>query len=307
MALADPVNGRSTAECIVEVRKFLVGAFPADAVSLERLIAPDGHPRGYEHLDLALSIVPVQLSDQQVRELRTFYVLLTAYYFLLDSVVDGHLEDPLDAAFLTHLSSGAFLALAGCLSGGECDHDAIIQKVFAHVSENANSMRSETTMFSEPLTRNQSDERRSIIGRSNSALLLYYLLYDLASISPDERLIQTLRDFTICIQNADDFGDWEEDFENRRWTPFLKSCFEEIGSIPSRDELAERIYCRGKYELWAAEIIRDLDSVAENLAFLNSQRTAILKAWIERRRQQFYDALIEVVAAKQGLQSGEVS
>lgn len=247
---------------------------------------------------MALAVLDIELPAAAIEEIRYGYVLLSGYYFLLDSVVDGHLLKTSDALYLTHLLSESMIAFeeASYLVGRRLGDIAITLR--RHINSNAAAILLESQTFDSPLTENHPSDYESIVGRSNSSLLLYYVLYELIGIEPDEVLLGILRDFTFYVQLADDFGDWQEDFAGRRWTPFLRFCFSNIGKVGEESDLSTFIFIRGGYEMWVSRIIRGLREIRSRLNQHNASGLDLLSLWIDKKIDSYFTELASVLDVK---------
>jgi hypothetical protein len=284
-----------------ELRLWLQRSFSAeDAQRLyERCMYGRGAPLGAAHPLVACELAAVDLEPRVMRAISIAYMLLTAYYFLLDSGTDGHPEDPVDLADLTLLLSGAWTALsevADALDQGRAPR--MIARCLLRMSENAAAIRLEADQVRTWRERDEGESRRSIVGRSNSALLLYELVCIAGGRECDSEVAAILEDYLIAIQESDDLDDWRRDMAAGRWTPFLKRCAGPTDAAPALEDIARHVYIAGGYERQAARVIYGLERVADRLARHSGDReTHVLKCWAEQRTVRVR-ALEEWVAIK---------
>jgi hypothetical protein len=257
-----------------------------------------GIPLGYEHVAMLAEYCGVEDGSPGLRELTMGYVLISAYYFLLDAVADGHLANPVDCVYLTHLLAGGLEKISDSVVLADSSATSRARKVIhSHISENAAAIRLEKQLQENPFEIAPEEERRNIIGRSNSALLLFELmtlLYNQKS-RPQDRLI--LEDIIYYLQLGDDLSDWREDFSSLRWTSFLRRCLSVLGRIPTEPELEVHVYLSGCYEEWASLIIRGLNSASTTLA-ARENRPLKLIGLVESQKAMLEAALTDWITAK---------
>lgn len=284
-----------------ELLPWLQRSFSAeDAQRLyERCMYGRGAPLGAAHPLVARELAAVDLEPRVMRAVSVAYMLLTAYYFLLDSGTDGHPEDPVDLADLTLLLSGAWTALsevADALDQGRATQ--MITRCLLRMSENAAAIRLEADQVRRWRECDEGESRRSIVGRSNSALLLYELVCIAGGRECNSEVTAILEDYLVAIQESDDLDDWRKDMAAGRWTPFLKRCAGPADAAPALEDIARHVYIAGGYERQAARVIDGLKRVADRLARHRGDReTHVLKCWAEQRTVRVR-ALEEWVAIK---------
>lgn len=286
-----------------QVYSRLCSLFPNDAPDLMRLCIRNDFPLGYNHPDLALELVDAVIPEKALADLRVGYVFISAYYFLLDSVADKHLENDSDLVYLSHLLSGAitlfqesvFLCCPSRLQ-------TVTRLLCSHISENAAAMTLEANLQTDAFNDDHDKDRASIIGRSNSALLLYHILYVITDKEPDPQIIACVSDLIYYVQLGDDLGDWEKDFIAKRWTSLLRTCFKRKGRILSVEELNREIFVTGVYEEKLSIIIHGLDSVANKLESRKDISSKAFRDWLTSLRNNFKKGLTELVATKISIQ-----
>jgi hypothetical protein len=242
-------------------------------------------PLGASHPPVALELANVELEPATARALSVAYMLFTAYYFLLDSGTDGHPEDPVHLADLTLLLSGAWVALMRAVSHlDEGRVERVFELCLSRMAENAAAIRTEAGQIASWRDRDEIAGRRSSVGRSNSALLLYELVCVLGRRESDPVVIELLEEYLAVIQESDDLDDWRADLCAGRWTPFLKRCAEHVAGEPSLEKITRRIYLEGEYERQAANVIRRLGQVRTGVArHLDCETAHVLACWRKQR------------------------
>ncbi len=288
--------------------KWLVEAFgPEDGERLYgHCMRDQKEPLGSTHLMAAMELARVEVGPDVARPLAVAYMLLTAYYFLLDSGTDGHPDSPVDLADLTMLLSGAWVALRE--AGRSLDEervDEMIRRSLARMVENAAAIRLEATQIGSWRNRDEEASRRSSVGRSSSALLLYELVCIVGGRDCEQEAIAILEEYLAVIQESDDLDDWRDDLEAGRWTPFLKRCAEAAGGEPTPDAVMGQVYLGGGYERQAANVIRRLGDLTDRLEpRLDAPSSRLLRCWAMQREMR-ERALTEWVATKLRLARGE--
>ena len=273
--------------------------FPGDENKLRRFYRSSrGIPLGYEHTGMLAELCDVKLDSAGFKELTLGYVLLSSYYFLLDAVVDGHLEDVTDSVYLTQLLAGALGKIDEAASlANPTIRPKLRPLIFAHISQNAEAICTEKRLHAEPFELAIEDERRSIIGRSNSALLLYELIAEIYSCEPTRESRIILEDIVYYLQLGDDLSDWREDFRASRRTLFLRRCVGGIGALPTERALEEFVYLSGFYEEWAGDIVGGLSSISTLLHGRRPQPTGLISL-VDSQRMDLENALRDWIAAK---------
>ncbi len=233
------------------------------------------------------------------RDLRIAYVFLSAYYFLLDATVDEHLYKKTDALYLTHLLSASCLLFCRVCYRLVPNKVGEIQKdVFSHVAGNAWAVRTELEFQKKPLEPNEEDEFDSVVGRSNSVLLLYRIIAKLTGTEVKPQLVKLLNDLVFFIQLGDDLGDWRIDFRAQRWTSTIRSCFHQQGRILSEAEMEQELYLSGFYEQRSARIINGLNAVLFGLESSPDFSSHTLLPMIRKLRERVYGLLTDMVSVK---------
>lgn len=200
-----------------------------------------------------------ELAEESYVDLSVGYVLISGYYFLLDSVVDGHCAEPTSAVFLTHLLGGAMLRFNRLIQRENPSAAADWFTAFSDYCEaNAEAVRLEKKLISTPMKLNPEDDRLSIVGRSNSFLLLYRLVCILHREESSAEVARALEALVYYLQLGDDLGDWREDFLAGNYSSTLRACFLECGRVLDLRSLEEFLYLSGFYEVRCIEIIRGL-------------------------------------------------
>jgi hypothetical protein len=265
------------------LREWLVDAFgPEDA---DRVYAHctrgRGEPLGASHFSVAEELADVELDSSIARPLDVAYMLLTAYYFLLDSATDGHPDDPVLLSDLTLLLSGVWVALRQAGDNLKKEQvDEMVRLCLSRMGENAAAIRGEAEQIGSWQGRDERASRRSSVGRSNSALLLYELVCVAGGRRRDPEVLQILEEYLALIQESDDLDDWRDDLDAGRWTPFLKRCAEAAGGEDGQEAIVRVVYLEGGYERQAAIVIRRLRDATHRLAQrLERRPSLVLRCW----------------------------
>ena len=132
---------QSTPQEIV-LQEFL-RAFPEDAAVRPLLCNKAGYLLGFDHAGMLAQPANFTAEDE-LPNIRRPYVWLSSYYFLLDSVIDGHSKNRLDALYLTHLltlSVQELLALTQRLVPTKTAE--VCDLMCRHTSRNATAVRIE--------------------------------------------------------------------------------------------------------------------------------------------------------------------
>lgn len=223
-------------------------------------------PLGIDHPLIIQNLVGGSLSKSDFENVKVGYVLITAYYFLLDAVVDEHLKNKLHPLYLTHL-----LALS-CQKFGEILYSKKIKNpenfnraFYRLISENALAIRLENEFSLNPLYYSEKEEYESITGRSNSSIMLLELISFLTGKNEISNIKKILQEFAFYVQLGDDLADWREDYNTKKYTSFLREIFSKHGRILNEEHLEEEIYLTGIFEARALKVINGLENVLISL------------------------------------------
>lgn len=282
------------------VRRRLSTLFPNDAETLLKIcLAEAGTPLYFGHVDILAELVPNPIERSLKDDLCIGYTLLSAYYILLDSLVDGHLDEQQRGVYLTHLLGGALLLFRRVCDQVDGDKARRIEETIrAHISENARSVLLEIQFRAQPLIAFHEEEYASIVGRANSALLLYRTLRILSGGHNVPDITALLGDLLFYTQLGDDLADWKEDYLAERWTSFLRSVFISKGRVMGLSELEEQVYLGGLPEKQLADIINGLSGISTRLRSIYGLSSNLLQELIKVWRERFLNALYEVLAIK---------
>ncbi len=227
------------------------------------------------------------------------HILLSAYYFLLDSLVDGHLDEQEQGVYLTHLLGGALL-----LFNRVCDQldderaRRIEEAIRATISENARSVLLEIQLNAQPFTASRKEDYASIVGRSDWSLFLYRVLRILSGAHEVPDITPLLSEVILYIQLGDDLADWREDYLAGRWTSFLRSIFILKGRVLGLSELEEQVYLGGIYERQMATLVNGLSGILTRLRSIDGLSSNLLQEFIKFYREIFLRDLYKVVGVK---------
>lgn len=271
--------------------------YPFDADTILKLCLNEvGFPSGYYHIDILLDALKVDFPDYKKEELRIVYIYLTAYYFLLDSTIDGHIEVKEHNLFLTHLLTGAICRLSKFLNTyfpekfNEC-----FNLLLTKISENAAAVKNEYKHKENPFEPSERGELENIVGRANSSVFLLELIGIVTNNHISNNLRNIIYEFLYFMQLGDDLGDWRIDFEQKNYTSFLRLCFARLKIIPKEiHQLESFVYGSGIYEERAINILKGFDCVLKNI---NSSYFK-LEEFILKQRDRLNTVLTDFIATK---------
>ena len=273
--------------------------FPADAEAIFALCIHRDYPLGYNHPDVMAEILGVEFADDIMDDLRAAYVFLSAYYFLMDAVADGHVRDRAEPLYLSHLMSGGCLLYVGAFHRLAPDCIGAMQRVFwDHVSGNARAIREESILQAHSLEPRTEDDYRSIIGRSNSALLFYHIAALLSARRVDPDVVALLQEAIYYFQLADDLQDWQEDYDAGRFSSTLRVCFRRHERTLDASTLHDAMWLGGYYEERAAIIATGLESVVQRFQELPGVSSSLLQTAVQAGVRRATGNLARLVAAK---------
>ncbi|MEQ1603948.1 MAG: hypothetical protein ABL999_03695 [Pyrinomonadaceae bacterium] len=275
--------------------------FPSDVEHLYDLCINEvGFPVGYYHPEILTNLFAISPNREIVDELRLPYIYLSAYYFCLDSIVDKDIVKSENAVYLTHLLTGSIHQFTRYFDQNYPDKANLLKSLLhEYISKNAAAVLSELEFRRNPFKTLELEEFESIVGRSNSFLLLLDLLSH-ALDAPVAPVTRTLIDrFLYFMQLGDDLGDWRLDFHNKRWTSFLRGCFSELGRIPNEAELERLVYLNGSYEQRAIRILKGFNEIIRNLAEQHYDSDKNFLTFVVAQRDRLYTVLRDFVEVKQ--------
>jgi len=278
-------------------RKSIQEDFPKDKSNIFRLcINGMGLPVGYSHIDILLDSLNVKINKVLTEELRVGYIYLSGYYFLLDSIIDEHIENKEDCLYLTHLLSAAIYRFSKYVYlNYPTKSDKYINLLLTKISENAAAIKEEITYKSKPLQPKERDEFNNIIGRANSTFFLFELISITSNKVISDKLKNIIYEFVYYMQLGDDLGDWRIDFKRKHWTSFLRVCFRKLGKIPkSLVTLEDFVYSSGIYEERSVNILKGFDKLLEQI----DKKYPKLRRFVLEQRNRLYNVLLEFIQTK---------
>lgn len=270
--------------------------FPHDAATLHSLCLNDaGFPVGYYHPDHLADLANVALPPTVIDSLRSAYVPILAYYFLLDDVVDRDITDDAQPLYLTHLLASGVTTLTRTLYRFLPTRASEFSSLFyQYISDNAAAIRSESDFRRNALVPAAFAEYENITGRANFFTFLYILICGLGNVVPHEQTVKIIKDFLFFMQLGDDLGDWRIDFQAQRWTSFLRASFRQMNKIPQDEaELEHFVYFSGAYEVRLAYVIRGFDALIAQV-----ERAPRFAGFIGKQRRESMSVLRDFIAAK---------
>lgn len=278
----------------------LLETFPDDAQALFRLCQLGlSEPLGLSHPEVVEDLMGVEIDGNDREKIQVGYVMITAYYFLLDAVVDGHLDDPLLALYLTH-----FLSLA-CRKFDEVIYsypDKDVERFKTEfnnlVSKNAMAIRLENEFSANSLSFSEEKEYASIVGRSNSSIVLLELIGVLTHQANTDQYKEVLQDFAYFVQLGDDLADWREDYKAHKYSTFLRELFTQHKRILSEQELEEEIYLSGVFEARALKVIKGLEHTISKIEAIDKNNGSYLKAHIKHQIEAVKQLMTHVIEIK---------
>lgn len=274
--------------------------FPREVDALVTLCTNNsGYPLGFAHPDSFLELVGFELEEKLLLKLRTGYVCLSGYYFLLDAIIDEHLTDSPKALYLSHLLSATHLLFYEvCREINPSCQPRLSEIICSYISDNAEAVQAELRFQASPLVPAEVDEYMSIVGRSNSALLLYETLCAVSGRAIDITILGLLNDLVYYLQLIDDLGDWREDYCSKRWTSLLRTCFSRHKRILDEAEVEEEIYLSGISERRLATAINGLTRVQNGFISLQGVSSTRLQLLIDTQTKKARASLEERVQLK---------
>jgi len=278
----------------------LLEAFPDDAHALFRLCQLGlSEPLGLSHPEVVEDLMGVEIDGNDREKIQVGYVMITAYYFLLDAVVDGHLDDPLRALYLTHFLSFACQKFDEVINSyPDKDVERFNTEFNILVSKNARAIRLENEFSANSLSFSEEKEYASIVGRSNSSIMLLELIGVLTSQSNMNQYKEILEDFAYFVQLGDDLADWREDYNANKYSTFLRELFTEHKRILSEQELEEEIYLSGIFEARALKVIKGLENTISKIEAIDKNNGSYLKAHIKHQVEAVKKLMTQVIEIK---------
>ena len=274
--------------------------FPDDAQALFQLCQLGlSEPLGLSHPHIVEDLIGGELDSDDHEHIQIGYVMITAYYFLLDAVVDGHLDDPLRALYLSHFLSLACRKFDKVIySHPEKDFNRFNTEFYNLVSQNARAIRLENEFSANSLSYSEEKEYASIVGRSNSSIMLLELIGALTSQSNTDQYKEILEDFAYYVQLGDDLADWREDYKANKYSTFLRELFAKHERILSEQELDEEIYLSGIFEARALTVINGLESTISKIEAIDKNNGSFLKEHIKRQIEAVKQLMTQVIEIK---------
>lgn len=275
-------------------------AFPEDAEALIRLCNHGlEQPLGFDHPFIIQDLVGAKISERDFENIQLGYVMVTAYYFLLDAVIDEHLENKLDSLYLTHFMTLACQKFDNVIYSNPNINIGSFNKVFHQlISENAKAIRLENEYSSNPFAYSEQNEYKSIVGRSNSSIILLQIISMLTEINNTDDLRRILEDFAFFVQLGDDLADWRDDFKAKNYTSFLREIFSKYNTILTEEELEEEIYLTTFFEARIVKVINGLNAITVQIEKRSVDKGKYLIFLIEHQIEKIKSLMVQVVEIK---------
>jgi hypothetical protein len=282
------------------ISKALHEAFPEDAKVLLRLCNHGlDQPLGFDHPFIIEDLVGKNLSEKDFENIRLAYVMVTAYYFLLDAVADDHLENKLHSLYLTHLLTLACQKFDEVIFSNPHIDSSKFNKIFHQlISENAKAIRLENEFASNPFSYSEQNEYASIVGRSNSSIILLQIIATLTESDSTNDLEEILKDFAFFVQLGDDLADWRDDFKTKKYTSFLREIFSKHNRVLTEEELEEEIYLTTIFEARAVKVIKGLERITKQIEKRSSDKGKHLKLLIQLQIEKIKILMTHVIEIK---------
>jgi hypothetical protein len=289
------------------LRRWLSEDYPNEVEVLLPLCLTDSgrSPLYFDHPGFVWEVVRLKgVAPEVLDDLHCAYVYLSSYYFCVDSVIDGHPRTGAQGTDIDHAALHLGLLLTGSLlrTGRALDlafpdlRDYFAREIRRVLAENSRAIQAEFHFRSEPLRPNTIAEFDTIVGRSNSFILLFDLAARMVKEPLAAELQRAIRSFVFYMQLADDLGDWREDYRARRWTSFLRQCFGDLGRIPSESDLEQHVYFEGAYESRLKTVINGFDDLLSEVAKIPSINA--FARYVQAQRLAAYEGLKSFVAVK---------
>lgn len=280
--------------------KALHEAFPEDAEILLRLCNHGlEQPLGFDHPFIIADLVGKKLSEKDFENIRLAYVMVTAYYFLLDAVVDDHLENKLQSLYLSHLLTLACQKFDEVIySNPKIDSSNFNKTLHQLISENAKAIRLENEFAANPFSYSEQNEYASIVGRSNSSIILLQIISTLTETENIEELKEILSDFAFFVQLGDDLADWRDDFKTKKYTSFLREIFSKHNRVLTEEELDEEIYLTTTFELRVVKVIKGLEGITKQIEKRSNDKGKHLKLLIQLQIEKIKILMTQVIEIK---------
>lgn len=278
----------------------LRATYPDDAEALFRLCNHGlEQPLGIDHPVIIQDLIGTKLNQDDFEKIQVGYVMITAYYFLLDAVADGHLDDNLNSLYLTHLLTLACQKFDEVIfSNSKVDFKNFNSTFHQLVSENAKAIRLENQFSSNAFTFSEEKEYSSIVGRSNSSIILLELIASLTQANNKNSLKEILKDFAFFVQLGDDLADWRDDYKAQKYSSFLRELFSKHGHILSEIELEEEIYLSSIFETRALKVIKGLENTIRKIEAESESNGKFLKLLIQNQVEKIKLLMTQVIEIK---------
>lgn len=278
----------------------LVEAYPEDAKALFQLCKHGlEQPLGIDHPLIVQDLIGVNLGQSELEKIQLAYVMITAYYFLLDAVVDKHLKKNLDSLYLTHFLALSCELFNDHIYSNQHINIADFKRSFHQlISENAKAIRTENEFSSNLLSYSEQKEYDSIVGRSNSSIILLEIIAVISNSRNIDDVKEILKDFAFFVQLGDDLADWRDDLRAGNYTSFLRELFSKYNRILTEDELDEEIYLSNVFEARAVKIVKGLSQIIIRIEKRDNNKGKYLKLLIHNQIEKIKTLMVQVVEIK---------
>jgi hypothetical protein len=288
--------------CQNEVVERIRECYPNESDKLIKLCYHGlAEPLGYYHPEMVQHLMGVDLEKERMLNLRLGYVFLSSYYFLLDAVVDEHLDNSDHCLYLTHLLSLAWDHFSEIFISAPPEQFSSFKRSFHElIHGNAKAIIDERDTFKSPLHYSEEYEYESIVGRSNSSLVLVEILNCLSTVCKTQTadIKKIVKDFAFYVQLGDDLADWRQDYHSCKYSGFLRELFSANSRILTEEEVEEAIYLSLVFENRCIKIINGLRHISSTLQQKYPGSGNALNLLIENHIARIKESLGNVIQIK---------
>lgn len=271
---------------------------PCPSIIVQNLVLSAPEKVAETHVDAICELCKIAPSRSLRTELCVIHTYICVHSVVLDSISDGHPRN--GTAFL---EPGLILSIAYSRISKlyEPRLGKIPETILHRLVEMEWNLRSalldEIKIRRMPLQLDVERDRASAVGRADSILVLLRIVETLSGKSIDDTVASAVKEYAYCAQLADDLGDWREDFRRGNYSPILRTCFVEMGFVPTEEQLEEAMYLNGMYERRLVEVIRHFERLPK-LVQGDRRDFRLTLELVIRERRRLKTSLASFVAAK---------